>query len=79
MNSLQVLSADTDDRGWVPVARYDDIVDKARKRRDATDEECDHGAPIGSEFWRVAVHAVEPVHVRHGDVAFSDDEVAVVR
>ena len=77
--SLQVLTAYTDNRGWIPGARYYDIVDKARKRRYTTNDKCGNGAPIGSKFGRVAVNAVKPVHVRHRYVASSDNEVAVVR
>ena len=56
---------------------YDDIVNEARKWRDAADDESDNGAPVGGEFGRVAVDAVEVVHIGYGDIATSDDEVAV--
>lgn len=52
-----------------------DVVDESRERGDAADEESHDGAPVGAEFRGVAVHAVEVVHVRDGDVAFADDEV----
>jgi hypothetical protein len=74
-----VLTAYTNNRGWIPVSRYYDIVDKARKRRDTTNEECDNGAPIGGKFGRIAVDTMKPVHVRYRHVASSDNEVAVVR
>lgn len=55
------------------------VVDKAREGRNAADEEREDRAPIGAKFWRVAVHAVEVVHVRDGYVATSDNKVTVAR
>ena len=37
------------------------------------------GAPVGSVSGRVAVHAVEVVHVGYGHVTASDDVVATAR
>ena len=58
------------------VARYNDVVDEAGERGDAADEEGDDGAPVGSVSGRVAVHAVEVVHVGYRHVAASDDVIA---
>ena len=60
------------------VARHDDVVHEPRKGRHAADEEGGHSAPIGRELGRVPVHAVEVVHVGHGDFAAAHDVVAVV-
>lgn len=57
-------------------ARLDNIVNKARKRGDAANEEGNHSTPVGSPFLRVAVDAVEVVHVRHRDFAASENVVA---
>ena len=59
--------------------RNNDIVDEARERGNAADEEGDHGTPIARVSGRVAVHAVEVIHVGYGYVTLSDDEVAVAR
>jgi hypothetical protein len=61
------------------IARYNDVVDEARERGDTADEEGGDGAPVASKSGRVAVDAVEVVHVRHGHVTASDDVVAVER
>lgn len=61
------------------IARYNDVIYEAGERRDAADEEGGNGAPVGAEFGRVAVHAVEVVHVGYGYVPASDDEVATAR
>ena len=60
-------------------ARYNDVVDEARERGDAADEERDDGTPVGSVSGRVAVNAVEVVHVGYGHVTASDDVVAAAR
>ncbi len=54
---------------------YDDTVDEARKRRRTPDDERKNCAPIRAKFRRIAVDAMEPVHVRYGHVGSSDDEV----
>ncbi len=59
--------------------RYNDIVDESRERRNTADEEGNDGAPVGSELGRVAVNAVEVVHVRDGHVPASNDVVAAAR
>jgi hypothetical protein len=61
------------------IARYNDVVDKAGERGYAADEEGDDGAPVASVFGRVAVHAMEVIHVRYGHVTASDDVVAAAR
>ena len=71
-----MLTADGDARRLA--TRYLDVVDKAGERRNAADEEGGDCAPVGGELGRVAVHAVEVVHVRHGDSSSSDNEVAAV-
>ncbi len=60
-------------------AGFDDVLDEAGKRRGAADEEGGDGAPVAGEFGRVAVDAVEIVHVRYRHVAASDNIVAVAR
>ena len=69
-----MLSADAD-RGCL-IARNNDVVDEAWQRRDATDQERGESAPVGGKFGGVAVHAMEPIHVRHGNVGMSNEEVA---
>ena len=64
------------DVGRAPT-RNDDVVDKARKRRDAADEESQHGTPVAGELGRVAVDAVKIVHVGNGNVAAADNIVAM--
>ena len=59
-----------------PVTRSNNAIHEPRKRRDAANQERGDGAPVGGEFGRVAVDAVEVVHVWYGDVTASDDEVA---
>jgi hypothetical protein len=59
--------------------RNNDIVDEAWERGNAADEEGDHGTPIARVSGRVAVHAVEVIHVGYGYVTASDDEVAVAQ
>jgi hypothetical protein len=61
------------------IARYNDVVDEAGERGDAADEEGSDGAPVASESGRVAVDAVEVVHVGYGHVTASHDVVAVAR
>lgn len=58
------------------ITRLDDVVDEARQRRDAADEEGRDGAPIAAELGRVAIDAVEVVHVRHRHARASHDVVA---
>lgn len=60
-------------------ACYNDAVDEAWERRDAADEEGDDGTPVAGVSGRVAVHAVEVVHVGYRYVTASDDEVAVAQ
>ena len=55
---------------------YNDVIDEARERRDAADKEGDDSAPVASVSGRVAVNAVEIVHVGYGHVTASDDVVA---
>ncbi len=57
-------------------ARFDDIVDEARKGRDTADEEGSYGTPVGSPSLRVAVDTVKVVHVRDGHFAATEDVVA---
>jgi hypothetical protein len=61
------------------IARYNDIVDEAGERGDTADKEGSDGAPVASESGRVAVDAVEVVHVGYGHVTASDDVIAVAR
>ena len=61
------------------IARCNDVVDEAGKRGNAADKEGGDGAPITGVFGRVAVHAVEVVHVGYGHITSSDDIVAAAR
>jgi len=72
-----MLTADVD-TGFL-ATRYNDIVDETRKRRCAAYEESGDRAPVGGEFRRVAVDAMEVVHVRYRNVGFPDDEIAAAR
>ena len=60
-------------------ARCNDVVDEAGERGDAADEEGGDGAPVATVSARVAVDAVEVVHVGYGHVTASDDVVAAAR
>lgn len=53
-----------------------DIIDETRKRRNTTNEEGCDGSPVRGEFGRVAVHAMEVVHVGHRDPGLPDNVVA---
>lgn len=68
-----MLTTNRDTSGTI--TRCNDIVDEARERRDAADEEGDDGAPVAGELGRVAVHAVEVVHVGDRHVAAAHDVV----
>jgi hypothetical protein len=72
-----VLTAQRD--AGLAIARYNDVVDEAGERGDAADEEGDDGAPVASVSGRVAVDAMEVVHVGYGHVTASDDVVAAAR
>lgn len=76
-NSEQVLATNGNTGGGA--AGFLNIVHKARKRGDTAEEECDDCAPVGTEFGRVSVDAVEIVHVGDGDVGFSYEEIAGAR
>ena len=71
---LQMLAADGDLSG--ALACYDNVVDEAGKWGNAADREGGNGTPVGAELGRVAVDAVEVVHVGDGHVTASDDVVA---
>jgi hypothetical protein len=61
------------------IARCNDAVDEARERGDAADEEGGNGAPVASVSGRVAVDAMEIVHVGYGHVTAPDNVVAAAR
>jgi len=75
--SSQVLTAQRD--AGLVIARCNDVVGEAGERGGAADEEGSDGAPVASVSGRVAVDAVEVVHVGYGHVTVSDDIVAVAR
>ena len=58
------------------LACYNNVVDEAGKRGNTADGEGSDGTPVGAELGRVAVDAVEVVHVGHGHVTAADDVVA---
>jgi hypothetical protein len=53
------------------ITSNNDVVNKTRKWRNATNEEGDNSAPIGAEPWRVSVDAVKVVHIRHRHITTS--------
>ena len=55
---------------------FNDVVDEAGEWGDGADEEGGDGAPVAGVPGRVAVDAVEVVHVGYGHVTTSDDVVA---
>jgi hypothetical protein len=59
--------------------RYNDVVNESRERGNAANEEGCDGAPVAGIFGRVAVDAVEVVHIWHGHITASDDIVAATR
>jgi hypothetical protein len=61
------------------ITRRNDVVDEAGERGDGTDEKGGNGAPVAGVSGRVAVDAVEVVHVGDGHVTASDDVVAAAR
>jgi len=69
----KVLTAQRD--VGLAIARYNDAVDEAGERGNAADEEGSYGAPVACVSGRVAVYAVEVVHVGYGHVTASDDEI----
>jgi hypothetical protein len=54
-------------------------VDEAGERRREAHDECNDTAPVGGVPGRVAVHAVEVVHVGDRDVAATSDVVTLGR
>lgn len=76
-SSLQVLTTQGDAGRFI--TGCNDVVDKAGQRGDAADNEGGDGAPVTTISGRVAVDAVEIVHVGYGHVTASDDVVAAAR
>jgi hypothetical protein len=74
---LQVLTAQRDT--GLAKARYNDVVDEAGERGDAADKEGSDGAPVASEFGRIAVDAVEVVHVGYGHITASNNVITAAR
>jgi hypothetical protein len=72
-----VLAARRD--AGLAIARFNDVVDEAGERGDAADEEGGDGAPVATVSGRVAIDAVEVVHVGYGHVTASDDVVTAAR
>lgn len=54
----------------------DDVVHKAREWRNTADEEGYDGTPVCSILGRVSIHPMEVVHIRHGHIPTTHDEVA---
>ncbi len=77
LEDLQVLTA-LRDAGVTPAGDLD-VVNEAGERRNAADEEGDYGAPVATPSLRVAVHALEVVHVGNRHIPASDEVVAVAR
>ena len=72
-----MLTAQRD--GGLAETSYNDAVDKAGERGNAADEKGGNGTPVARKFGRVAVHAVEVVHVRYRHIAFADNVVAMAQ
>jgi hypothetical protein len=72
-----VLTAQRD--AGLAIARCNDVVDEAGERGGAADEEGGDGAPVASVSGRVAVDAVEVVHVGYRHVTASNDVVATAQ
>ena len=53
-----------------------DAVYEAGKRRNATDEESENGAPVAAPSAVIEIDALEVVHVWYRDIATSNNEVA---
>ena len=71
---LQMLTTRRD--ASLAITCFDDVVDEAGEWGNAADEESDDGAPVCGVLGRVAIDAMEVVHVGYGHVATSDDKVA---
>lgn len=54
-----------------------DAVDEARERRCKSDDKCDDRTPVCGKLGRVAVDAIELVHIRYRHVAATSDVVAL--
>jgi hypothetical protein len=72
-----VLTAHRD--AGLAITRYNDVVDEAGERGDAANEEGGDGAPVASVSGRVAVDAVEVVHIGYRHVTASDNVIATAR
>lgn len=59
-----------------PITCHDNVVDETWHRRDTSDEEGRNSAPVRSNLGLVAVHSMEVIHVRYGDLAAADNVVA---
>lgn len=59
------------------MTRHNDVVNKTWEWRDAANEKGSNGAPVGAKLGRIAVDSVEVVHVGHGYITTSDNEVAI--
>lgn len=60
-------------------AGCDDVVHEPGQRRNAADEKGGSGTPVCGILRRIAVDAVEVVHVWNRDTCSANDEVAVDR
>lgn len=58
---------------------YNNIVDETGQWGYAANEEGDDSSPVAAPSRRVAVHAMEIIHVGYGHVTTSDDVVAAAR
>lgn len=55
-----------------------DAVDEAGKRRSKSDDECYNSTPVCRKLGRVAIDAIELVHIRYRDVATTSNVVAMI-
>lgn len=57
------------------MARCNDVVDETRQRRNATNKESNNSTPITRKLWRVSIHAMEIIHIRHRNVPPSNNVI----
>lgn len=72
---LQMLTANIN--AGSTSASHDNVIDKAWEGGNAADDESNNGTPVGGVLWRVAVDAVEVVHVGYRNISAMNEEVAV--
>jgi len=72
-----MLATCRDDRVDYWLLRGRDVADEAGQWRHEAENKCNNSTPVGGISGRVAVDAMEVVHVGHGDSAATDDVVTI--